>query len=127
MNKKALNKSIIFIFILTVFFITPIQSQNYQNTDNTLQMIENQMQKFSKEEQIKKYQLFINIMTNAIKTNNKQQEKNRYLYILEFFENKFNQLKQTKIQTQTGNMDNINHQTIQDKRLILHNQERSSL
>ncbi len=127
MIKTNLNKIIIFIMILMVFFINHGRSQNYQSTDNTLQMIQNQMQKFDKDQQIQKYQLFVKIMTNAIKKTNKQQDKDRYKYIADFFQNNLNILLNKSIDIQTSNISNINQQIIQDKRLDLHNQERSSL
>lgn len=121
------HKVILFIILFTIFCINPSYAQNYQTTDNTLQMIQNQIQKFDKDQQISKYQLFVNIMTKAIKKTNKQQDKDRYRYIADFFQDKLNILEGENIDIETSNITNINQQTIQDRRLTLHNQERINL
>jgi uncharacterized protein YkwD len=124
------KKNTIKIFLMTTLFainINPIMADSSYsaNVDPTLKMIEQQMQKFSTNEQIKKYTLFINIMKNAQNKTKKQAEKEKYWYIAEFFTKKKESLQNQE--PEKTNIININQTTIQDKRLDLHNKERKSL
>ena len=111
MIKINLHKVILFITLFTVFCINHSYAHNYQTTDTTHQTIQNQIQKFDKDQQINKYKLFVNIMTKAIKKTNKQQDKDRYKYIADFFQNNFNILESKNIEFENSNNMKNNQKT----------------
>lgn len=100
-------------------------NNNYQALDSTLNMIDSKVKNFNKNEQSKKYKLFINIIQKAKDKAKKQSDKERYQYILDHFRKNLNKIEEPVIEN--TNIININQNTIQNKRLDLHNQERSIL
>lgn len=124
--KKLLN--LILIFIISFFLLAnkeSVAANPYENLDNTLNMINSKIKNFSKNEQNKKYKLFINIIQKAKNKASKQSDKERYQYILDYFLKNLNNIQEPIIET--TNITNINQEIIENKRLQLHNQERSSL
>lgn len=119
--------NLILISFLSIFinYNVSLAYNSYQSTDNILEMIDTKMQKFSQNDQIKKYNLFINIIQKAKDKSKKQTDKDKYSYILSHFNNNLNKIKNPE--PETTNVTNINQETIQNQRLELHNQERSIL